>query len=81
MLENNFGSNFCLKIPTAKNQDGARTIYMRVTVNRPRDTIPTQICRSSHWNLQAERKIKHKKARMESRFRLIIIAESLQDEG
>jgi hypothetical protein len=74
MLENNFRSNFCLKIPTAKNQDGTRKIYMRVTLNRPRDTIPAQICHSSHWNLQAESKIKHKKAKTESRFRLIVTA-------
>ncbi|CAG5072944.1 hypothetical protein DYBT9623_04480 [Dyadobacter sp. CECT 9623] len=74
MLENNFGSNFCLKIPTAKIQDGTRTIYMRVTLNRPRDTIPAQICHSYHWDVQAESKIKHKKASTESRFRLIVTA-------
>jgi hypothetical protein len=81
MLENNFELNYCLKVPTVKNQDGARTIYMRVTVNRPRDTIPTQIFHPSHWNLQAESKIKHKKASKEFRFRLIITAESLRDEA
>jgi hypothetical protein len=81
MLENNFGSNFCLKISTVKNQDGPRTIYMPGTVNRPRDTIPTQICHPSQWKVQAESKIKNKKASTEFRLRLIIIAEPLHDEG
>lgn len=69
MLENNFGSNFCLKIPTAKNRDETRAIYMRVPVNRPRDTIPTQICHPFQWNVQAESEIKNKKASTEFGFR------------
>lgn len=81
MLENNFGTNFCLKIPTAKNQDGARPIYMCVTVNRPRDTNPTQICHPTHWKVQAGSEVKKKKASAVFKMRLIIIAEPLCHEG
>ncbi len=80
MLENNFGSNFCLKVPTVKNQDGARTIYMRVTVNRPRDTIPTQICPPSQSNVKLG-KIKNSKPSKELRFSFNTLMKQLRDEG
>jgi len=81
MLENILGLNFCLMALSVKNQERTRPIYMGVTVNRPRDSIPTQICHQSQLKVQAGSEVKNKKASTEFRVRLIIIAEPLCHEG
>ncbi len=81
MLENILGSNFCVIALSVKNLERTRPIYIPFTVNRPRDTIPTQISHRSQWKVQTGSEVKNKKASTEFRVRSIIIAEQLCHEG
>lgn len=67
MLENILGSNFCLMVLSVKNLERTRPFYIPLTVNLPRDTIPTQICHRSQSKVQAGSEVKSKQAGTEFR--------------
>lgn len=61
MIEDNFESNFYLKVLTVKNVGKTSVIYIR-TVYRPRDAIPRQVWDSFKWNINGRGEIENKKA-------------------
>ena len=81
MVENSFGSNFCLELPSVKDDEGARPTYKRIAVNRPRGAIPIKVWHLSRYNEYGESKIKDKSTVKEFKPCLIINLEPLGDEG
>ncbi|WP_439585694.1 hypothetical protein [Dyadobacter bucti] len=81
MLENNFESHFCLKLPTVKNERGAGAICRRVVVNGPRGTIPIYVWPLFWSNLHAGSEIKTRKPLLSSGLALSDLVKQLGDEG
>lgn len=81
MVGNSFGSNFCLKIPTVKNDRGAGAICRHIVVNRPRDTIPLYVWPLSRSNLHAGSQIKNKESTISSGLALSTLVKQLRDEA
>jgi site-specific recombinase XerD len=56
MLETSFGLNFFLKTPRESDREGARPVYLRVTVNQQAKDISTKRhCQPSNWNTRTGR--------------------------